>query len=678
MAKRNIMEALNIVPDGSLPKNPFDLSSYEYLHTKMGQFIPVGVRETVPDGTYRMSVDAVTLTLPCNTASFAHMKENYYFLFIPYSQLTNIAYSFFPQRKDNQSALDYGYSQMPWFNLGDVVKYCIQKAVTQGSANNDIHGFNRYAGALRLLDLLGYGSYLDVLYVYKNNDMSLAELTEFCTRLNKYKPNALRIAAYQKAWYCYFRNVQYDTEISPRAFNFDDVTYKSGGSEPSYNIMDHRTLEQFVTECLQLRYVPYKKDIFTGSMPGTQWGAVSSLQMNGSAVLTGSTPYISATEDGEGGSWQTVSRIVEGNGSTDFVDADTQIIMADGDVSNGDAVVYARSYNGDNVQGNKRIQIRTSHLHSLNGTINLSSMKLFDVLQLVEAEAIQKWRQKSMLAGQRAQNQYRAHYGVVPRHMEDHYPDFIGSVDNVIDISQVISQANTATADDESNLGDLAGRGYGSSDRKVFTYHASEHGIIMLCRAVVPENLYSSFGLDRDNELIYYTDFWQPELQNIGLEAVPKELIDTVIDWTADGSHQGDASYGLPSTGRIGGYAPRNYQLKQYHSKVHGMFNPSRMGSLSYIPSVANNLFGFADFQAFVQTRGDLIPNCSYKSREGTIAPWNYIAMNLSKFYVNPSMANATFAVDADSYEDTDQFIHEIRFNCEAIQPLSVLGLPQF
>ena len=73
---RNIMQALNITPDGSLPKNAFDLHNYEYLTSKLGQFLPVGMRETVPDADYEMSVDASTMTFPCNTAAITQMKQD--------------------------------------------------------------------------------------------------------------------------------------------------------------------------------------------------------------------------------------------------------------------------------------------------------------------------------------------------------------------------------------------------------------------------------------------------------------------------------------------------------------------------------------------------------------------------------------------------------------------------
>lgn len=677
------MQALNITPDGSLPKNAFDLHNYEYLTSKLGQFLPVGMRETVPDADYEMSVDASTMTFPCNTAAMCQMKENYYFLFVPYSQLTNSAYAFFPNRKDNQSALDYGYLKMPYFKLGDVVDHCVQNSLNVGSINADIHGFNIYAGALRLLDLLGYGCYIDILQGFREQKISLDQLAEIKTQLNRFKPNALRIAAYQKTWYCYFRNTQYDINVSPRSFNFDDVTYTYDGSEPDYDIMAHRSLDSFVRECLQLRYVGYKKDLFTGSMPGTQFGAVSNITLADvglMSTISGRTNMIDVNSSSDGG-WNSVKHsrvsIIDGQGTYGDVTYNNDYVKTGTATSADAADLIVSPYSG---LDSKAVQVRTSHYHTLSSdsTITLGNTNLFDVLQLVEAQAIQKWRQKSMLAGQRSINQYRAHYGVVPRHMEDHYPDFIGSVDNEIHISQVISQANTAPDSDESNLGDLAGRGYGASDGKTFRFHSTEHGILMLCRAIVPENLYSSYGIDRANELINYSDFWQPEFQNIGLEAVPKELVSSLVGYySSDMEPHHDASDPIMAANqRVLGYAPRNYQLKQYPSRCHGMFNPNRTGlnltwGNQYVP------FGFSTMQAFIQARQDMVPRVTVPQGSGSVV-FNTLLMNLSKYYVNPSIANSTFAFDADHYEDSDEFIHFVRFNCKAVQPLSVLGLPQF
>ena len=694
MSKRNIMLALNQTPDGSCPKNGFDLAHHEYHSAKMGQFVPVGFIETVPDGEYDVGVDNYTFTVPCNTASLAKMKENFYFLYVPYSQLVNNVYSFFPQRKDNQSALDYNYDKIPYFNLGDVVEHCILGACEdlddlyeQSWHYNEIHGFNVYAGALRLLDMLGYGCYLDILQAYKNNDLTKASMHSFCSSvLNQSKPNILRIAAYQKAWYCYFRNPIFDTgtgqynDITPRAFNFDDVVMHTAGNTESYDVLAHRDIDNFIWESLQLRYVGYKKDIFTAFMPGTQYGAVSSLKLNSSISLTGLSGSVSGTTGTDSDRWSTVA------------DSFTE----DGDLEGDQGQARFSAFNTFTLGNVRRATVvgqggedptygydLVHHDHTFSGSVSgltgsvPANATLFDVLQLVEAQAIQKWKQKSMMAGQRGINQYRAHYGVVPRHMEDHYPDFLGSVDNDILIDRVISQANTASdVDDSTNLGDLGGRGYGASPNRTFHCKSTEHGVIIICAAVIPENVYSSYGLDRANQLISYSDFWQPEYQNIGLEVIPKFCLDAASRPTETTEiHPSCENWEGYRNTVVLGFAPRNYQLKQYPSRVHGLLNPARLVEWSFDTGVLP--YGFSSLQHFVMPRLDLNSTMQLDSEQHTMS-CSQFHLARKNFYVSPSMADSVFIVNADSFEDTDQFIRKTRIICNSSQPLSVIGLPQF
>ena len=438
------MQALNAVPQGGAPKEGFDLTHFQYFTSKAGQFGVVDAIDLIPDSDYRIAIDAYTRTMPNNTANFSHLKENYYFMFVPYGIINRNAYQMLVNRKEPYTALDMNISQFPTFNLGEVVEYAISMAKETKEDHPDaydLHGFNIGCGAIRLLSMLGYGDFTDILLAYINGVIDYAALHNICTNtdsetgqalgLNRYNPTATRLCAYQSCWYHYFRNDVYDLNISPRCFNLDDITY---GSNPSMNILDHRTKRQFVTECCQLRYIPWKKDLFTASLPGTQFGAVSSVSLKSDLVSYGPT---------------NVGGDVTGTDATNWRS------------SSGDALP-----NGDSVYTTGNNNLRTSdsdlrHTHSIpNMTMQVNAgTSLFDVLQLVESQAIQKWRQKSLLAGNRTVDQWRAHYGVVPRHLIEHRPDFIGSVDNKIEIQQVVSLADTA-GEGMTNLGDMAGHSY--------------------------------------------------------------------------------------------------------------------------------------------------------------------------------------------------------------------------
>ena len=758
---RNIMAALNTVPNGKAPKNPFDLMNFETFHQKGGQLNVVGVRETMPNADYRMSVDAFTRTQLCNTANFARMKENWYFVHVPLGLISANAYQMLVQRKQPYSARDFGITQFPYFSLKAVLKRCLEIAhldlsLPANAKFRDVHGFNIGLGAFKLLDMLGYGCYLDIVEsTFKESQALSVDQAKAIFNNIPYSPNALALGAYQMIWYYFFRNEIYDNDVTAKIFNFDDVTAAAPGSEPlsNYDILAIRDIDDFIIDCLQLRYVPYKNDIFMGAMPGTQYGAVSTVPVDVefsdlSAAFIGNTvtptgsfvgsPGTVNVGDVAGSVRRTSFDMYDADGNvalpltTDDENKHTLVRDSGLPIDPSDFPVGSNDYpyvrpaidngqltnNGtpriglimsDNqgtptdIDKDLSLNVRDLHTHYLNGhshaitpgsfvpqgsisinsitptgSVSLSggivSSSLFDVLQLVEAQAIQKWRQKSMLAGNKTADQFRAHHGEVPRHLIDHIPDFIGSVDNPIQVTEITSNADTATAADESNLGEIRGRGYGASDNKVFNFHSDDYGLLFLLHAIVPENTYSSFGLDKRNTKLYYTDFYQEEYMNIGLESLPNYQLN-ITDLLGNDpypwpGHHGEGGDTFPRSGvGIRGYVPRYYEYKQYPSKVHGMFNPSRL-TIYGLPY--DDVFGYSDMQSFVMPRADLVVPLNNE------LSFNWLVWTLSKLYVNPSLFDSIFAENADSHELTDNFFSHVKFNCDSLQPVSVLGLPQF
>lgn len=713
---RNIMAALNATPDGGAPQHAFDLSAFSDFHQKGGQFNVVGVRDTVPNSVYRMGVDGFTRSMLCNTANFCHIKENYYFIHVPLALLSRNAYQTLVNRKQAYSALDMDITGFPVFPLATVVNRLLEITQMHGAQLlakfQDIHGFNIAYGAIKLLDMLGYGYFGDLVNAIDGEVLTLAQAKYFVTNsVGNKKPSVNRIGAYQCCWYHFFRNDIYDNDISAKCFNFDDVTYYDGVNAVNYDVTEVRSVDDFIVDCLQLRYVPYKKDLFTGAMPGTQYGPVSAVNIDVtfeglSASFTGDAVSIAPGVSTENNNHITSNNLFSSSGqqfspstgsdanrwtSSEQLAHNTKYFAG---ASRGSAGISlnAGEYgtaNGSDVTYDggtplEHTHVLANHAHTITpvaytptGVVNLSgtpsSTSLFDVLSLVEAQAIQKWRQKSMLAGNKTADQFRAHHGVVPRHLIDHLPDFIGSVDNVINVTEITSQADTATQADESNLGEIRGRGYGASDARSFTFKSDDYGILLLIHAIVPENTYNSFGIEKGNTMITYTDFYQAEYQNIGLEAVPRYLLamdnhDTPASQT--GGAEGGDSFPARNTGVLG-YAPRYFGYKQYQSKVHGMFNSSRISGTT-IPY----RFGYADMQSFVMPRRDF-DQLWYASSGGTYTMTTF-SMNRSKLYVNPHIFDSIFAIEASNSETTDEFFSHVNFYCHASLPMSVLGLPQF
>ena len=166
----------------------------------------------------------------------------------------------------------------------------------------------------------------------------------------------------------------------------------------------------------------------------------------------------------------------------------------------------------------------------------------------------------------------------------------------------------------------------------------------MVLYAARPEAQYNSFGLDRANQLVSRNDYYIKEFENNGLEPVTSRdfLCNNIV-------------INL-------GFAPRFRNYKSVLSKVHGRFN---------------ELFGskasMSDFQSWVIARRDIFESIFGEDMTGVI-----VSQKPSVRYVNPSVGDTIFALNADSTEVTDHFMVNSYIECLATLPLSRLGLPSF
>ena len=124
-------------------------------------------------------------------------------------------------------------------------------------------------GSCKLLDLLGYGSMISSTNTGKaaitKKYLGIDTLGDANNPLVYQTPqtvNALPFLAYQKIYYDFFSNSQWEKHKA-YAYNVD---YWSGTGSIS-----------LVTDMVQLRYANYPKDYFMGMLPSSQYGSVSVL-----------------------------------------------------------------------------------------------------------------------------------------------------------------------------------------------------------------------------------------------------------------------------------------------------------------------------------------------------------------------------------------------------------------
>lgn len=606
--------------------------------------------ETVPGDHIKIDVAALTRSMTLNTASFLRGKFTFDFFFVPYSQLWHPFNQFISQRKDNHTTLQKGIANVPVINLGDLLKMIIQveylyrtsqPSIYQLTA--DIHDNSWTTNTIRMLDLMGYGNFTWLLNWFDGEDF-LTDYQEVMANMSqrfgdKYV-NIFRLAAYQHVWYDFYRNKWYD--------NYDYLNYDSSGPQEfdyiSYFNFDDIDCTNFASSVIPLgdaaqpsneffrvvgllsqRYCQWKQDFIQSALPSTQFGAVSEVVLGGSlSSTTGDAIYDNVS--------RSLAVSVSGTQTHDIYTR-----WAD-DGSDGNQPGYLRAVGAT---GSYPQQIQTPHVHSLG-----AGSAGFDVLALRRAEALQKWRQNALRAGNMVDDAFEAHFGVKPRFESDNNVVKLGSFESILQINAVEATAYNVTSDSvNGNVGDLAATGTSVTNGRALEYDATDFGVILCMAYFRPEAEYNSTMIDKCNRLTDPFDFYTPEFQNTGLDPV------TLTDYNPQ---YGDS----PNT--VFGFAPQYWWYKTALDKVHGQFS-----------DFMTNLSG-----GNTHFRGEFLPWVSPRNITMTVANSGDIMRTRASLYVSPNVLDNVFAVNYDGHNDT--FLCNAYFDVKSIRPMSVIGLPQF
>lgn len=598
-------------PKATHSKNGFDLSRKHVFSSKAGQLRPCLCVESVPNDTFEIDVAALSRSMTLNTAAFLRGKMRYDFFFVPYSQLWHPFNQFISQRTDRHSVNQKNHLHCPVLNLKSLLYFLIDMFDGNASLYEvDVHGYDAVYTMVDNLNLLGYG---DFRFVYSST-LSTSSKQTYADKYDGKYVNIFRLAAFQHIWYDYYRNKYYDvdntggiqTDYSANLFsdvdmfNFDDIDCSSLANAVipigNNSQVSDPTLYR-IMRLLQPRYVQYKKDLFTSRLPGQQFGAVSSLNIT-NEINNANNVFVKVTG------------LQAGNISSLSVDTSKNVIANQGQATYGLRAV---------------------------GSFPSS----FDVLSLRKAELLQVWKQRTLRAGNMVDDSFEAHYGVKPYYEDENNVNYLGSFSASLQINAVESTANAGQTLN-GKVGDIAATGTCVVNGKKIRFNPKDFGIIMCCSSFLPESEYNSTGIDKANTLCEQFDFFTPEFENIGLEAVPlREFSFDYVD--------------APNSEKVIGYAPRYWMYKEARDKVFGEF-------MSVCPNgVTNSL-------------------CSWVSpRE--INPYinaGVYYVQPSDLYVNPDIFDNIFAINADGKSITDTFLNNVYFDIKALRPMSELGLPQF
>lgn len=653
-------------------RSGFDLSKKVLFTAKAGELLPVYWDISIPGDKYSLKPEYFTRTQPVESSAYTRVREYFDVYEVPLSLLWKSAPAALTQmgEKNPEQATGMGKNLivntgLPSFSLSDLsdAVFRVNASVddinpatgewTPYSVNN--FGFSRGSCAAKLLMYLGYGSFQNV----SGGDLTGGKF--WGTTINQgntissssvYWPyysqdifvNALPLLAYNKIYQDFFRWEQWEN-ADPSTYNVD--YYDGTPGQPFYGTLPDANDDFWKSPTMfDLRYANFKKDLFMGVLPETQFGDVSMV------LATGGTGDLAATFGVSVPSGSILSKVgFSPAGNENQVNL---LQIGDSIPTFEDSFGVASKTSRDPSPGDSLRAV--SEAANLNGTIE-EIQKLqtqFSILALRQATAVQKWKEISQSGDYDYRAQIYKHFGVKVPAVLSNLAIWRGGMSRNLDISEVVNQ----NLDSAESTATIYGKGVGSGNGS-FNFEVSQHSVIMVIYHNEPVLDYALTGPDGQLWATDSTDIPIPEFDNIGMESVSMLQFNnsSLMESFVTDFSTGDLFMG---------YQPRYYNWKTKLDTVLGAFQTTLP---QWVTSFNNHIlfcyFGAVGFRQFDPS--DPFPTGS--------APFAKL-FNYNFFKINPRILDSIFGVACDSTWDTDQFLVNAYFDVKVVRNLSRDGLP--
>lgn len=177
---------------------------------------------------------------------------------------------------------------------------------------------------------------------------------------------------------------------------------------------------------------------------------------------------------------------------------------------------------------------------------------------LRQAYAIQKMMEIDARSGSRYIEVIRGHFGITSPDARQQRPEYLGGKRVPINMTEIVQQSESGA----TPLGDTGGKSLTIDTDDMFTYSATEHGIILGLAVIRTEHTYQQ-GIDKILTRQTKYDFYWPELSNIGEQPIYNKEIyatGTATDDEVFGYQEPWAEYRY-SNNRVSGELNSDYKL---------------------------------------------------------------------------------------------------------------------
>lgn len=461
-------------------RSSFDLSSKKLFTAKVGEILPCYWQIAIPGNKYRISSDWFTRTVPVNTAAYTRIKEYYDFYAVPLRLISRALPQAFTQMTDYMTSAASNTANTEMLTSVPNTTLNLLSLSLHTVSGQDIFddaGLPYAYGASKILDMLGYGSFLSSTnpalntitkaYLGKEN---VADADNPLVYRVSQTVNLLPLLAYQKIYYDFFSESQWEKHL---AYSYN-VDYWDGKSQLN-----------LAPEMLQLRYANYPKDYFMGMLPNSQYGSVAVLPSNSSEFA----PNLVLSSRSN-----STSPVINSAGGT---------------------------------------SVTTQSSNNLSSPRYLYVNSDLSALSIRATEYLQRWKEVVQFSSKDYSDQMAAQFGIkAPEYMGNH-AHYIGGWSNVININEVL---NTNLEADGSQAV-IAGKGVGSASGHTLTYDCgAEHQVIMCVYHAVPMVDWNLTGQNPQLTVTAITDFPQPAFDQLGMQPVPALNLHNNPSRTASGS----------------------------------------------------------------------------------------------------------------------------------------------
>lgn len=626
MNKSDLMSRINKV--SRQQNNRFDISCGRRFTAPVGALLPVYNRE-LPFGTHiSLNLSSFTRTVPMKKANFARMREEFDVFFVPFRLIFEGAQSMLAGSPHNANSRNPVPKEVPSFSY-----HSFLEILSSDFSNiKDDVGIPYSVGAKRLLYQLGYGSFAEhgnddePTFVPSKNEEVFQPTASNNSHNNVFigagpsalKVSALPLAAYQKIYQDYFRNKFWENENKASYF-------LSNGSASGLSFDMTDAMANGLTE---LQYSCFDKDRIFGMIP--DFDGVFSIGVN--SINVGAM-----TSNSE----QLGDNLSPNPNVSVAVDSLLGTVVSTDGLQGQDLVTFTDILAGKPVAN---FAIKSAAYTAFR---NLSA------LALRRMEALQRFAEITSLNKDDYKHQMQALFGKPVNDINSDYCSYLGGMTQTVNISDVeqTSPSGSVSNPNDTQLGDLAGRGtsFGAGAKIDFT--APEHGFLMVIYHIQPQIDYLANHIDPQLQRFGRYDFLIPQFGDLGFEPVRIANICDIHD-TFEVSKDGSCANPQLTVG----WLPRYFNYKTDIDTCSGAFvqDDSINGVRSYVISY--------DFKQYLTRIG-------YKASNGNPIDYRF-------FKVYPSIVDNLFYINNDGTTKTDEFISSLQINAIVDLPLSVDGLP--